>query len=530
MQQMKNRKWVYWAGGGLVVLVIAAVLWINSGTNQAETANGDNEIVTAFIGDLSASAAAGGQVTARREASLSAEMPGEVTDVLVRVGDEVAAGDALVQLDTTELALSLANAQQNARLQEANLADLLAKPEPADVASAEAAAKSAQASLDDLLAGPGEEDVVLSEISVRSAQASVASASASLGSVQETIKESQILAAEAALLAAQQQLENAREVDDENPTEATYESLYAAYEAVASTQANLDTLRIGADTTAAQGSLNAAAANLAGSQANYNITLGGATEAQIASARSQLAQAQAALANLMDGPTAAETAAAQANVAQAEISVQDAQDALAGATITAPFAGVVTAVHVNVGEYASGAVVELVNTNSLQVVLQVDEIDIGDLAVGQPAIIALETWPDAAIATDIVTIAPSAQTAAGSALITYDVYLGLGKTGLPVRVGMTADANLITAEYNNILLVPNRAINADREKGTYSVRLVVGSEIQDVTVTIGARDDQNTQITSGLNAGDEILVGDYTPVDTFEPGPGNGGDGGPFGG
>lgn len=530
MEQKKNRKWMYWAGGGLVLLMMAAVLLINVGTPQAEAASGEGEIVTAFIGDLSASATASGQVTARREASLSVDMPGLVEQVYVRLGDEVAAGDVLVQSDTTDLAFNLANAQQNLRLQEANLAALLTEPEAADVAAAEAAVKSAQASLDDLLDGPSAEDIALSEISVQSAQASVASASASLGSTQDTIKESQILAAEAAHLAAQQRLENAQETDAENPTEATYEALYAAYEAVASAQADLDVLQEGPDTTAAQGSLNAAAANLEGSKANYNIIVSGATEAQIAAAQSQLAQAQATLADLVDDPTAEETAVAQANVSQAEITVQNAQDALAAATITAPFDGVVTAVYVSSGEYASGVVVELVDTSSLQVVLQVDEVDIGDLSAGQPAIISLETWPDAEIASEIITIAPSAQTSASNALITYDVFLSLGATDLPVRVGMTADANLITAEYQDILLVPNRAINADREKGTYSVHLVVADEIQDVTVTIGARDDQNTQITSGLNAGDEILVGDNTPVDSFEPGPGNGEGDGPFGG
>jgi HlyD family secretion protein len=470
-------------------------------------------------------------VNARREASLSVEMPGLVEQVNVRVGDAVAARDVLVQLDTANLELNVANAEQNLRLQEASLADLLAEPEEADVIAAETAVTSAQASLDDLLDGPSVEELAASEASLASAQASVASASASLSSAQDTIKESQILAAESALLAAQQQLEDAQEADDENPTEATYEALYAAYEAVASAQANLDSLREGPDTTSAQGSLNAAAARLEGSQASYNLTASGATAVQIAAAEAQLAQAQATLANLVEPPTAEEIAAKEASVEQARLAVQDAQDALAAAKIFAPFDGVVTAVYVNVGEYASGIVVELVDTGSLQVVLEVDEADIGSLAIGQPAVITLETWPDTEIAGEIVTIAPSAQTSAGSALITYDVYLSLGTADLPVRVGMTADANLVTAAFSDTLLVPNRAINADREKGTYSVHLVVGEEIRDVTVTIGARDDQNTQITSGLNAGDAILIGDNLPTESFEPGPGNGGEGRrPFGG
>lgn len=531
MQRMKNRKWMVWAGGGLVVLVIAVIFLVNGRANVA-TVNAENEIVTAFIGDLADSATTSGQVTARQEASLSVDTPGEVVDVLVRVGAEVAAGDVLVKLDTTNLEMSVTNAALNLRLKEASLADLMDEPHASDVASAEAAVASAQASLDDLLDGPSAEEIALSEISVRSSQASVASAAASLGTAQESVTESQILSAQAALLSAQLQLENAQEANDELADENTHAALLAAQQAVADAQSNLDELLDGPDTTAAQGSLNAAAAKLDGSAANYNITLGGATEAQIASAQAQLAQAQSSLADLVDAPTAEELAIAEAELAQAQLSLQDAQDALAAATIVAPFNGVVTAVHVNPGEYASGVVVELVSIDNLQVVLEVDEVDIGDLSVGQPAAVTLETWPDVTIASEIVTIAPSAQTAADSSLIVYDVYLSLGETDLPVRVGMTADAQLITAEYSDILLVPNRAINADREKGTYSVQLVVGDEIRDVAVSIGARDDQNTQITSGLAAGDEILVGDYTPVDSFAPPrPGNpGSGGGPFGG
>ena len=530
MQRMKNRKWIYWAGGGLVVVVAAVLFLWNSNVSNVGTVNAENETVTAFVGDLSASATASGQVAARQETSLSVDTPGEVVDVMVRVGDEVAAGAVLVQIDTTNLEMNVTNAELNLRLQEANLADLLAEPYTADIASAETAVKSAQAALDDLLDGPSAEEIALSEISVRSSQASVASAAANLGSAQATVTEAQILSAQAALLSAQLQLENAQEANDDLADENTHAALLEATQAVADAQANLDDLLQGPDTTSAQGSLNSAAARLDGSEANYNIALSGATEAQIAAAQAQLAQAQSTLAKLVDGATTEEITIAEAGVEQARLSLLDAQDALAAATIKAPFAGVVTAVHVSPGEYASGLVVELVGNGRLQVVLEVDEVDVGDLSVGQPAIVTLATWPDTEIASEIVTIAPSAQSAANSTLIVYEVYLSLGETDLPVRVGMTADANLITAEYSNILLVPNRAINADREKGTYSVHLVVGEEIQDVDVTIGARDDQNTQITSGLNAGDEIWVGDYTPLQSFGPGQDNDGNGGPFGG
>ncbi len=155
------------------------------------------------------------------------------------------------------------------------------------------------------------------------------------------------------------------------------------------------------------------------------------------------------------------------------------------------------------------------------------------MEVGQPAIVTLEAWPDVEIESAIASIAPSATTNTGSVLVTYEVRLALGETDLPVRIGMTANANLITGEREGVLLVPNAAINADRSAGTFSVNLVRtdadgNQTVDEVEVTIGLRDADNTQITSGLQEGDQVMIGNVTPVFEFGPpdgenGPGNGG-------
>ena len=96
---------------------------------------------------------------------------------------------------------------------------------------------------------------------------------------------------------------------------------------------------------------------------------------------------------------------------------------------------------------------------------------------------------------------------------------------MPLLVGMTADANLITANREGILLVLNQAINVDRDAGTYSVNLVqtdaAGNQItEEVEVTLGLRDGDYTQITGGLQAGDQVMVGNAIPVQQFGPGQG----------
>ena len=490
------------------------------------------ETVTAFIGDLSASATASGQVEPRKEASLSVGTPGIVTALHVRAGDQVAAGDTLMQIDATDLALNVANAEQTLALRQANLDSLLADPESADITSAETAVSSAQANLDNLLTGPTAEEIAIAEANVRASQASLASSSADLGSAQDTIKESQIFAAQAALYTAQQSREPIAEFNEEFPTESNHLQLLEIDQAIADAQAQLNELLAGPNTAAAQNSVAAAAARVEGSRADLDAALAGATAAQIASAEAQLAQALATLADLQDGASQEDIRTAEAELELARIALADAQEQLDKATVVAPFAGVITAVNFNEGELANGAVIEIVDGNSLEIILSVDEVDVGSFAVGQPAIVTLETWPNETIDSEILAIAPSANNGGSNTLVSYDVHVGLGETDLPVLIGMTANANLITSANEDVLLVPNRAIRADRQADKYFVTVRKDDDsTEEVEVITGLRDGENTQIISGIDEGTVLVIGNG-PTSTFGPGSGNGsgnGDGdGPF--
>ncbi|MBK7897452.1 MAG: efflux RND transporter periplasmic adaptor subunit [Anaerolineaceae bacterium] len=501
---------------------LLALLLLSCTTNNASEEAGI-ETAVATIGDLSASATASGQLLPQHEAVLTASATARVTDVAVRQGDVVQPGDLLVQLDPTDLQFDLANAEQSLALAQARLDDLLAPATAADIASAEAALASAQTQLDDLLAGPSDTEIALSEAAIASAQAQLNSSVADLNSSQSSISQSQILAAEANLLAAQQQLDRAVELNEENPTEANHQSRLQAEQAVASAQAQLDALLAGPSVSAAQSSVAAASARVDGSQIDLDSTLSGASAAEIANAEAAVAQQEANLATLLDGPTAAEIRAAEAEVTQAELNLADAQEALADAAIVAPFAGVVTAVYVTAGEIASGPVVELVDSRSLEVVLSVDEVDIGSFALGQPAIVTLEAWPEREFDSEIVAIAPSASDAS-SALVTYEVYLAYQADDLPALIGLTANANLITAQREDVLLVPNAAITPNRAAGKFYVDVQqADGSFRQVEVSIGLRDGENTQITAGLAEGDVLRLVTSQPTEEFD-GPG------PFGG
>jgi len=554
----KSNKWIWIVG--VLALVVAATFFrlyqLQNGSSALAETSGTGEIVSAFIGDLSASAAASGDVLARQEASLALALSGTVAELDLEVGDTVQAGEQLLALETAELERAVESARQALTIQESNMATLLAPPAAADLAAAEASVASAQASRDDLLAGPSREEIVAAEADRRGAQADVASAMAQLNALLAGASQEEVYAAELELEQAQRAATRAAEQHSTilvmEPTGfvgqsrlddmelAARASAVQANAALAAAQETLDQL-LNRDPNAiasAQASLAMSVARQDASQAQLDLLLLGPSEAQVLAADASLAQAVANLDRLQQGPSASQIAIAEIGVEQARIGLQRAEYNLAKATLRAPFDGVITAVHVSQGEQANGILVEMVDSNSLEVVLDVDEVDIGEIAVGQPAVITLESWPDVEIAGQVVSIAPR-DTSDNSAIISYRVYVSLGETELPILVGMTANADLMIAKQKDVLLLPNVAINVDRQAGTYNVNRVTldaaGNQvIEEVDVTIGLRDGQHTQITSSLQDGDQVMVGNVIPELRFGPGSGGGqsdvGHGMPFGG
>jgi len=548
MEFLKQYKWIIITLLVLAVIGLGVLLWRGSG-QQTAAADADAETAVAFIGDLAENATASGQVSAARKASLSLASSGTVVAVPINVGDTVAQGDLLLQLDTADLERDVASAEYDLAIAEAQLADLLAGSTTEELASAEAALRSSRAKLDDFLNGPSLEEIAASEASLKAAQANVWSASGNFTASQD-VSEADIAAARKELDSAldEQQAAHDAWVDlaickenadgthtcvpkvENAKMDAASEDVRRANAQVAIKQAQLDEL-LNPDANqvaSSQAGLGSASAAYAAAEARHQKLLAGATDAEIAAAEADLAGAQAALDKLLNGADETDITIFETRVAQAQTALQEALYALDDAAVIAPFDGVVTAVHVTPGELASGLVVEMIAAERLEIILNVDEVDIGKLAVGQPATVTLETWPDVELASEVTAIAPRANSGSNGA-VAYEVHIGLPESNLPVLVGMTANADLLTANRENVLLVPNAAIHPDRRNGTYSVTVVRRDqqgalETVPVNVEIGLKDNQFTQIVSGLVEGDEVLLGTLSaPTSTGGFGPGRGG-------
>ncbi len=506
----RRRLWMILIAAGAIVLVTTIVLGgLARGQGAAAAQTPVDSITAATLGDITASVSTSGDVRAARDARLSLKVAGTVQKVFVETGDVVQAGDTLVQLDTADLARDVASAEQNLAIQEASLAELKGGATPSELAAKRASLASALANLADVQDGADEQEIAAARASLSAAQV----AYADLQDGPDAEKVAQALAglknAEAAVQKAQAAYDKVASHPDIGMLQQSVD-LQQATNNYASAEASYRQTIQGATREA----LEQARASVEQARSNLSTLLAKPTAADLAAAEAQVKQAEAQLADLTNGATAEQLIIAEAQVAQARINLHRAQASLEDATLRAPFAGVITAVHVVEGEFANGPAVDLTDLNSLQVVLDVDEVDLRDLVIGQPAIVTLETWPEAPVTGHISAIAPTAT--ANNGVVSYAVTVTLDKTGLPLRTGMTADAGLITATRRNVLVVPNQAITPVRAEGKYYVELVDadGTGTRRVEVTIGLKDNDHTEVTGGIVAGDQVVIRSLTQTAT----------------
>jgi HlyD family secretion protein len=552
----------------LIALISAGGLLFRQRASAAAAVDlAEEPVATAFVGTLAAEASASGRLLPQREAVLAVAMGGQVRTVHVDVGDLVRAGDILIELESDALERAARRAEQALTIQEARLAEILEAPSQEDLAAAEAAVISAKAKLENLMDGPSEKELADAKAAVVSAQAqlddllqgaskeALAEAQAALSSAQAAEQAAaslheatadQLVVARQQLTLSEIDLESARYFYDalandwqhkdfapHSPEAKVLRDAQKAYDvalarfnlaasdindsAYKSAQAQVAQARVALASLTEQKTVQIASAReqLAAAVANL-AALTDESTVEIAGARAQLRQAEANLVKLLDGPSDEQVAIAEAQTEQARIAVNNARARLEDAFVAAPFDGVITEIYVDVGEQAAGRAVEIIDTRSLEVVLDVDEVDIGSIAVGQPTTISLESWPDQSLSGKVTAIAPKAREQ--SEIVTYEVHITFDAAALPIRAGMTANANLVTAKREDVVLVSNRAIFADRARGSYSVRKIDGEEITEVNVTIGMRDTRYTEITGGLEAGDKVSIAEVEEEFSFGPG------------
>ena len=473
---------------GPLFLIAMLLLSPLTGCSTGESENKEDvELVSIETGPLVISTLATGNVRPKAKITLSFEVAGRAEQVLIEAGERVEEGQVLAKLDTTDAELQ--------------------------VKRAEASLHVAQAQLEQIRAGARSEEEAISEAQLRAAQAALTRALAQQEQLEAGSIDADVAAVEAEVASAMAEQRVARDQHDDTmrcktiklpdgekkevcPALGTMEEqaryrLHAANEALEAAQTRLDAV--------------------AGGKASQIQAAKAAVQA--AAAERDVAQAQLDL--LRAGAAAEEVKIAEAAVEEAQVSLEIARSSLQKCTLKAPFTGVVETVNLARGEGVSPqmSVVTLVDDSQFKIEADVDESDIEWLEVGQEAEITLDAFPGRQLTGRVRAIAPSASIDAG--VVLYRVTVEIDSTDLSLRGGMTADTEIIKERRENVLVAPNRAIWIDADTGKTFVEKMVDGEPKVTFVEQGAANEEWSEVLSGLEQGDELVVRSASVRDRF---------------
>ncbi len=230
----------------------------------------------------------------------------------------------------------------------------------------------------------------------------------------------------------------------------------------------------------------------------------------LALAEAKLEDARRELERLMKGEESDAVQAARARVAAAEATLNLAR-------LIAPFDGTVTQASPKVGDQVSPGTVgfRVDDLSSLLVDVQVSEVDINSVAIGQDATLAFDAVLNKVYHGKVMEAGQAGDTVGG--VVSFTVTVELTDADEQVKPGMTAAVSVIVEEVKDALLIPNRAVRlVDGERVVYVLQDGIP---QPVKITLGASSDTMSVLIQGdLKEGDLIVLN----PPTFS--------GGPFGG
>lgn len=502
---MKN--WRFWLAYGILALVAAlgiaaAYLWWLAdpaeAPQRAELARVERATLTTRLMAI-------GEVAAPDEMPLTFAVAGRIREVAVAEAASVRAGDVIARLETADLELAVQQAEQGLAAANARLALAQRGPTQADLAAAQAAGDAAQARLEQAQASSVQADI-------QAAEARLTSARATLALLQSGPTATDLERAQLKVVQARNSLWSAQATRDatqgsKSASDAQKDAAEAAVKnaEVAVQLAELELKQLSEPPDAA--AVRAAQANVASATAALQNLQANDTTAELAEATASVARARAELERLQALPHADEIAIAQVGVEQARLALAQAQRGLEQATLRAPAEGVILKLSASVGLLVSPAapIAMLAEPAQPEVIAQVHELHIGQIAVGQPVHITLDAYPGQTFVGTVAEVAPTASMAGAS--VSYAVKIALSpEAAAPaiIRPGMLARLEVTLATAPDALWVPRGALHV--RGGEWFVRVQRGGRATEQAVSLGLRDGRRVQVLDGLQEGEQVLL------------------------
>ncbi len=566
-----TRKIAIWI---VVIVVIGSVglygydVLTTSNTDQdASNQNNSLETAVARIGDLTIIASGSGEVIPASEIGLTFDESGVVVEVLVRVGDQVQAGDVLARLKTdktqAELEAEIAEAELAYVLAKQNL-DALYKAAELDAANALIELENAQIALEDVM------DVELEKAQamgvIAQAVEAIESAKMKLYIYNSSPSDEDVYTAYASLLFKQVELEDIQDelerlerkikgVKDEMVRERYEDRILQLKVTLANQQIVVDdaTYRLNSiddeadpmDVSVAEAQLGTAQAQLVDAQRELEKLQKGPDLGTIAMAEARMKQAQAEWDRLKDGPNPEEIARLETALEKARLALEIARQSTTIIDLTSPIDGTVTALNVDVGDrhypgtgstnadsgssgpqteiemierflfgtsnvttQTGGNLITIADLRQPLIEAYIDETDFQKTVIGYPVEITFDALPDEVFTGEIVEINPQVERISNIQAVPILVRLDATSYAkpIPLPIGLTASVDVIAGQAENAILIPVEAlVEIDPER--YLVYVVENETPHPREVSIGLRDFTSVEIINGIAPGEVVAIG-----------------------
>lgn len=420
------------------------------------------------------------ELVSKREIVL--EVDGIINQTLVSAGNQVATGELLMSLDETELKRAVGKAEAELQALQAELNKLYEASAATEIAAAEAGLISAQQGLIRAQSGATAEELAAAESKLNAAHAKYAELQSGAGGSEVEEARAEMEKADIARQEAQRAYDKVAWKNDVGMTpeaaqlhRATveYEKALAKFNRVSGPSSQSD--------------LQGALGEIQDAQHKLEKLRNRPNAAEVAEAQAKVADAEKQLAKLNAGPSASSVQDVQARIQKAQLDLEEAQAKVVKAAIRAPINGTILEVKLNPGQRGTvgTTAIILADTNQLKLTVEVAEVDIPHIVVGQDAEITLDALRDQTFSGIVEHIAPINKSS-NQDLVNYPVTIRLTDSSIEgIRPGMNAVATIMEqGEPEKRWLVPQNSVKR-QEDGTLSVVVQRGEEFVNITVIVG---------------------------------------------
>ena len=241
---------------------------------------------------------------------------------------------------------------------------------------------------------------------------------------------------------------------------------------------------------------------------------------------------------------------AQFGVEQANASVREARENLAKTVIRAPMSGKVTRLNIEQGETAiigtmnnpGSLLLTISDLSVIEAVMEVDETDVPEIAIGDSAVVELDAFPDQEFTGRVTEIGnsairpPSQNTGGQTQTIDFEVVITLTDPVVELRPDLSSTAEIVTERRDDAIAAPIIAVTVrdegddedEGEEGEDSegddvpqqegVFVLQDGTAKFVEVEVGIAGQDYFEILSGLSGGETVVSGPYQVVRTLRDG------------